>query len=76
MKTTVEFDPSYAMLTVDLNPGEIIKAEPGAMVLQEGVEMNTGGGAGACSAASRGWSAASPSSSTPSLQRLAAGWWP
>ena len=46
MKTTVEFDPSYAMLTVDLNPGEIIKAEPGAMVLQEGVEMNTGGGGG------------------------------
>ena len=46
MKTTVEFDPSYAMLTVELNPGEIIKAEPGAMVLQEGVEMNTGGGGG------------------------------
>ena len=46
MKTTVEFDPSYAMLTVDLNPGEAIKAEPGAMVMQEGIEMATGGGGG------------------------------
>ena len=24
MKTTIEFDPSYAMLTVDLEPGEAI----------------------------------------------------
>ena len=46
MKTSVEFNPSYAMLTVDLDPGEAIKAEPGAMVLQEGVEMSTGGGGG------------------------------
>ncbi len=46
MKTTVEFDPSYAMLTVDLDPGESIKAEPGAMVLQHGVEMKTGTGGG------------------------------
>ncbi len=46
MKATVEFDPSYAMLTVDLAPGEAIKAEPGAMVLQEGVEMQTGTGGG------------------------------
>jgi uncharacterized protein (TIGR00266 family) len=46
VKTTVEFDPSYAMLTVDLNPGEAIKAEPGAMVMQEGIEMATGGGGG------------------------------
>ena len=46
MKTTVEYNPSYAMLTVDLDPGEEIKAEPGAMVLQEGVELNTGGGGG------------------------------
>ena len=46
MKTTVEFDPSYAMLTVDLEPGEAIKAEPGAMVLQRGVEMKTGMGGG------------------------------
>ena len=46
MKTSVEFDPSYAMLTVDLDPGEAIKAEPGAMVLQKGVEMKTGTGVG------------------------------
>ena len=46
MRTTVEHNPSYAMLTVDLDPGEEIKAEPGAMVLQEGVELNTGGGGG------------------------------
>ena len=46
MKTTVEFNPSYAMLTVDLDPGEAIKAEPGAMVLQQGVQMDTGGGGG------------------------------
>ena len=46
MKTTIEFDPSYAMLTVDLEPGEAVKAEPGAMVLQQGVEMQTGTGGG------------------------------
>ena len=46
MKTTIEYDPSYAMLTVDLEPGEAIKAEPGAMVLQHGVEMQTGMGGG------------------------------
>lgn len=46
MKTTIEYDPSYAMLTVDLEPGEAIKAEPGAMVLQHGVEMKTGMGGG------------------------------
>ena len=46
MKTIVEFDPSYAMLTVDLDPGESIKAEPGAMVLQHGVDMATGAGGG------------------------------
>ena len=46
MKTSVEFTPSYAMLTVDLAPGEAIKAEPGAMVMQEGVEMSTGGSGG------------------------------
>ena len=46
MKTKVEFNPSYAMLTVDLDPGESIKAEPGAMILQHGVEMSTGTGGG------------------------------
>ena len=46
MRTTVEFDPSFSMLTVDLDPGESIKAEPGAMVLQHGVDMATGAGGG------------------------------
>ena len=47
MQTVVEFEPSYAMLTVVLEPGESIKAEPGAMVAQQGVDMKTstaGGG--------------------------------
>ncbi len=46
MQATVEFDPSYALLTVELNPGESIKAETGAMVAQAGVEMKTGMGGG------------------------------
>ena len=44
MRTVVEFDPSYSMLTVVLEPGESIKAEPGAMVAQQGVEMETSSG--------------------------------
>ncbi len=44
MQTRKEFDPSYAMLTVILEPGESIQAEPGAMVAQQGVEMRTGSG--------------------------------
>lgn len=39
MRTTIEFDPTYALLTAELNPGESIKAEPGAMVAQAGVDM-------------------------------------
>lgn len=46
MQTTIEFAPSYALLTVALSPGESIKAEPGAMVAQQGVELKTGGGGG------------------------------
>ncbi len=46
MQTVLEFDPSYAMLTVVLDPGESIKAEPGAMVAQQGVEMKTGSAGG------------------------------
>lgn len=46
MQTVIEFDPSYAMLTVVLEAGESIKAEPGAMVAQEGVEMKTGSAGG------------------------------
>ena len=47
MQATVEFDPSYSLLTIDLTAGESIKAEPGAMVAQQGVAMTTGmGGSG------------------------------
>lgn len=46
MQTVVEYDPSYAMLTVVLAPGESIKAEPGAMVAQQGVELKTGSAGG------------------------------
>ncbi len=47
MKNTIEFSPSYTMLTIQLDPGETIKAETGAMVAQQGVEMQTGmGGSG------------------------------
>ena len=42
MKSTVEFNPSYSLLTIDLTAGESIKAEPGAMVAQQGVAMSTG----------------------------------
>lgn len=46
MQTNVEFDPAYALLTVNLDPGESIKAEPGAMVAQRGVQMETGSAGG------------------------------
>ena len=46
MRTTVEFNPSYSLLTIDLDAGESIKAEPGAMVAQQGVDMRTGMGGG------------------------------
>ena len=46
MRPTIEYDPSYTLLTLDLDPGEVIKAEPGAMVAQEGVDMTTGMGSG------------------------------
>ena len=47
MRTEIEFTPSCATLTVELDPGESIMAEPGAMLAQQGVEMKTGlGGRG------------------------------
>lgn len=46
MQTSIEYAPSYALLTVELSAGESIKAEPGAMVAQQGVELKTGGGGG------------------------------
>ena len=46
MRTTIEFDPSFTMLTAELSAGEAIKAEPGAMAAQQGLEMRTGMGGG------------------------------
>ena len=42
MKTHILFSPAYATLSVDLDPGESIKAEPGAMVHQSNVDLETG----------------------------------
>ena len=46
MQTTIEFNPSYSLLTVQFTAGESIKAEPGAMVAQQGMDMKTGMGGG------------------------------
>ena len=46
MRPTIEFKPSYTLLTLELSAGEAIKAEPGAMVAQQGMEMKTGMGGG------------------------------
>ena len=48
MEEHIEYNPSFTMLTLALAPGESVKAEPGAMVCQSGVEMQTGmsGGGG------------------------------
>lgn len=46
MRSNIEFSPAYTMLTLELSPGESFKAEPGAMVAQKGVEMQTGMGGG------------------------------
>lgn len=46
MKTTIEFAPSFTILTAELSPGESIKAEPGAMAAQQGLDMRTGMGGG------------------------------
>ena len=53
MKTEIEFSPSYSLLTARLGPGEMIRAEPGAMVAQQDVEMQTGVGGGLFGAARR-----------------------
>ena len=42
MNANILFDPAYAVLSVDLDPGESIRAEPGAMVHQSDVELQTG----------------------------------
>ena len=46
MRAQIEFDPSYSLLTIELDSGESIKAETGAMVAQAGVDMKTGMGGG------------------------------
>ena len=42
MESTIEFNPSFSMLTLQLSPGEAVKAEPGAMAAQQDVDMKTG----------------------------------
>ena len=42
MRTSIEFEASYSLLVVDLEAGESIKAEPGAMVTQQTVQMSAG----------------------------------
>ena len=42
MKVTTEFAPAYTYMTVELDQGEAIKVEPGAMATSQGVEMQTG----------------------------------
>ena len=42
MQEDVDYNPSYTLLTIVLGPGEQIKAEPGAMVAQSGVDIQTG----------------------------------
>ncbi|MDE2767493.1 MAG: TIGR00266 family protein [Chloroflexota bacterium] len=46
MRTEIEYNPAYTMLTLELSSGESVKAEPGAMVAQQDVEMTTGMGSG------------------------------
>ena len=46
MRTSIEYANSYALLVAELDPGEAIKAEPGAMVAQRGVDLKTGMGRG------------------------------
>ncbi len=42
MQEHIEYSPSYSLLTIQLGAGEAIKAEPGAMVSQSGVDVQTG----------------------------------
>ena len=47
MEIESEYGPAFTMMTANLEPGEQIKVEPGAMVAQsEGLEMKTGMGSG------------------------------
>ena len=42
MRYEVEFSPSYSLLVVQLEAGESVMAEPGAMVAQQNVDLKTG----------------------------------
>ena len=46
MEERLEFQPSYAMLTISLAEGEQIKTEPGAMAAQMNVSMETASSGG------------------------------
>ena len=46
MRHRIEFAPSYTLLTIELEPRESVKVEPGAMVAPTGVAMSTGMGGG------------------------------
>ena len=42
MNNTIEYGPAYAMVTVDLDPGEAVTVEAGSMVgMSDGLEIKT-----------------------------------
>ena len=41
MRAEIEFSPGFSLLSVHLEPGEEVRAEPGAMVAQQGVDLRT-----------------------------------
>ena len=46
MKDQIEFTPSSSMLTITLSEGEAIKAEPGAMVAMQNLNLKSRTGRG------------------------------
>lgn len=46
MRRNIKYAPSFAMLEVELEPGESVRAEPGAMISQRGVDLKTAGSGG------------------------------
>ena len=42
MKVTTEFAPAYSFLTMELDEGEAIRVEPGAMATQQNLDLQTG----------------------------------
>ena len=41
MRETIEFNPTFSTLTLHMEPGETVKAEPGAMIAMSGTTMTT-----------------------------------